>query len=80
MRENLERHTRQITPPLPKENLDDDSLTTRSVISTMSNQGRLDKVNQYKILKPLGRGTFGVVYKCNDTNTGKTRAIKILDK
>lgn len=55
-------------------------MTTRSVISNISNNGRLNSVNQYKLQKLLGEGSFGKVYMCKDTNSGKRRAIKILDK
>lgn len=80
MRNNIERYTRQITPPLPKEDLEDDALTTRSVISTISNTGKLTSVNQYKFLKLIGQGNSGKVYLCKDKNTGARRAVKILDK
>lgn len=61
-------------------NYSDDSLTTRSVISTISNQGKLNKVNQYKVGKMIGQGSFGKVYTCIDTNINKKWALKILDK
>lgn len=62
VRNNLERYKRQITPPIPKEDLEDDNLTTRSVVSTISNQGKLETVNQYKLIKLIGQGSFGKVY------------------
>ena len=80
VRNNLERYKRQITPPIPKEDLEDDNLTTRSVVSTISNQGKLETVNQYKLIKLIGQGSFGKVYLWKDTNTKEQYAIKILDK
>lgn len=62
LRNNLERFKQNITPPLPKESLEDDAVTTRSVISTISNKGKLETVNQYRLLKFLGQGSFGKVY------------------
>jgi tRNA A-37 threonylcarbamoyl transferase component Bud32 len=76
----IKRHTRNVAPPLPKEELEDHPLTTRSVISNISNIGKLYSVNQYKLQKLLGEGSFGKVYMCIDKNTGKRRAIKIFDK
>ena len=62
LRNNLERIKRNITPPVPKESLEDDIVTTRSVISTISNQGKLQTVNQYRVKQILGQGSFGKVY------------------
>ena len=59
---------------------DDDALTTRSVISTISNQGKLDSVNQYKLIRVIGQGSFGKVYLWKDENTGKKRALKKMER
>lgn len=79
IRNNIERIKRGITPPVVKED-DDDSRSTYSVISTMNDQGRLQTVNQYKLLRFLGQGSFGRVHLCEDTNTKEKYAMKILDK
>ena len=36
--------------------------------------------SDYKILKRLGSGTFGSVYKCRHTETNEIYAIKIIKK
>jgi serine/threonine protein kinase len=69
MRANLERYKSKMPPPLPEENEDDD-MTTRSVISTISNQGKIETVNQYKLIKLLGQGSFAKVFLAKDSNLG----------
>ena len=80
IRNNIERIKREITPPFSKEDNDDDSRSTHSVISIINDQGRLKIVNQYKLLKFLGQGSFGKVHLWEDCNTSQKFAIKILDK
>lgn len=76
LRNNLQRY--KVTPSEQLE--DDDALTTRSVISTISNQGKIETVNQYKLIKLLGQGSFAKVFLAKDSNLGWRRAIKLLDK
>lgn len=77
MRNNLERAKRGTKTVKPDE---DDSITTRSVISIISNKGKLQTVNQYRLQKFLGQGSYGQVHLCCDTKTGKKYAMKIMDK
>ena len=37
-------------------------------------------VNQFEIVRPLGKGAFGKVKLCKDTRDGKLYALKIMDK
>jgi len=80
VRANLERYRSRMPPPLPKEDMEDDAMTTRSVISTISNQGKLETINQYKLIKIIGQGSFAKVYLAKDSTNGERRAIKMLDK
>lgn len=41
---------------------------------------KLDLEKKYKIGEELGQGNFAVVKKCTDRKTGKTYAVKIIDK
>lgn len=52
------------------------------MISQISYQGKLEKVNQYKLKKKIGQGSYGSVYLCVDEDApGKQeRAMKILDR
>ena len=36
--------------------------------------------SSYKVLKLLGKGTFGSVYKCRNTETDEIFAVKIIRK
>lgn len=51
---------------------------TPSIIVTEDANGR--SVNQYKIIKSIGRGTYGNVYLAVDTETGQNFAIKEYSK
>jgi hypothetical protein len=66
LRNNLQKY--RVTPSEQHE--DDDALTTRSVISTISNQGKIETVNQYKLIKLLGQGSFAKVFLAKDSNLG----------
>jgi len=53
--------------------------TTSSVKRIISNSQHL-YINKYLVKEEIGRGTFGNVRKCKDITTGKTYAMKILNK
>eukprot|EP00597_Dinobryon_sp_UTEXLB2267_P004373 CAMPEP_0170075284 /NCGR_PEP_ID=MMETSP0019_2-20121128/12445_1 /TAXON_ID=98059 /ORGANISM="Dinobryon sp., Strain UTEXLB2267" /LENGTH=583 /DNA_ID=CAMNT_0010286147 /DNA_START=786 /DNA_END=2537 /DNA_ORIENTATION=- len=39
-----------------------------------------DSISQLRLLQPLGKGTFGNVFLCEHTRTGRLMALKCLDK
>ena len=50
-------------------------------IETSKNSNTLTKVNQYKLEQPpLGKGSFGAVYKASDPAVGEYVAIKVMEK
>jgi len=78
VRDNISKYRRPVTPT--NDAVDLDLITTRSVISTISNQGKLETINQYKLIKIIGQGSFAKVYLAKDSTNGERRAIKMLDK
>jgi len=53
--------------------------TTLSVKRIISNSQKF-YINKYLVQERVGRGTFGIVRKCKDITTGRTYAMKILNK
>jgi len=54
------------------------TIDTRRVKKTISNQNTY--INQYMLLERIGRGSSGTVRKCKDITTGRTFAMKVLNK
>jgi serine/threonine protein kinase len=57
----------------------DKVIETNIVNCQMNNEGVPSHVNDYKIIKMLGEGSFGKVYQCHNSK-GEEYALKILNK
>jgi serine/threonine protein kinase len=58
--------------PKKKQSLNSSSLSTESQIK--------NKIEDFELLKAIGKGTFGMVYLCREKSTQKFYALKMLQK
>lgn len=52
------------------------SIFIRSIIIIINNTMKSGKIDRYEKLENIGEGTYGVVYKARDTQTGEIYALK----
>jgi len=52
------------------------SILIRSIIIIINNTMKSGKIDRYEKLENIGEGTYGVVYKARDTQTGEIYALK----
>mmetsp|Transcript_25799 Transcript_25799/g.50401 ORF Transcript_25799/g.50401 Transcript_25799/m.50401 type:complete len:438 (-) Transcript_25799:97-1410(-) len=56
------------------------AIETNEIEKRVDEETGIKTVNQFEIVKPLGKGAFGKVKLCKDTRDGKLYALKIMDK